>query len=68
MIAIQIGSLKIALDYSGNQTRGIVVNDSTGEVIEGYVQDINFDEQIEKANAEAKRISLIPVVDAQPVQ
>jgi hypothetical protein len=53
----QIGRFKIAKDFSGNFTRGIIIDTLSGEVIDGNVSDIQFDEQNEKAVANETRIS-----------
>jgi len=51
----QIGRFKIAKDFSGNFSRGIIIDTISGEVIEENIQDINFDELSEKYNAQETR-------------
>lgn len=55
MDGIQIGRFKIAKDFSGNFSRGIIIDTVSGEVIEDDIQDINFDELNEKQIAQDTR-------------
>jgi hypothetical protein len=64
MKGFQSGSFKIALDYSGNETKAYIRNTTTGEFSEQAVSDIEFEYAIDKADAAEKKLIYDAEVEA----